>query len=175
MQQVKRIMPFLIGGLVGALIAVGFLVVFNDRNSRSATMIERAGGADEPSENSTHHHAEEKEEEAELGPVVDLSDQPEVEIDIKDYAYSRPNIRVTEGTKVVWTNRDTVGHNVMKEHDAGDRAHEAPSADDVRDDVFAGPLLAKGERYSFTFNEVGSYPYHCAPHPYMQAVVVVTG
>jgi plastocyanin len=171
MQQVKQIMPFLIGGLVGALIAVGFLVVFHDRNSPSATMIERAAGADEPSENSAHHHAE---EEAELGPVVDLTGQPEVEIDIKDYAYSRPNIRVTKGTKVVWTNQDTVGHNVMKEHDAGDQAHEAPSADDVRDDVFAGPLLAEGERYSFTFNAVGSYPYHCAPHPNMQAVVVVT-
>ena len=49
-----------------------------------------------------------------------------------------------------------------------------PNAADVQPDVFAGPLLAKGERYSFTFTKVGSYPYHCAPHPYMQGAVVVT-
>ncbi len=165
MQLIKRIMPFLIGGLVGAVFAVGFLVFLNDRNSPSAGSSVAAG------DDHTHHRAE----AADLGPVVDLTGKSEIKIDIKDFAYSRPNIRVTKGTKVTWTNRDTVGHNVMKEHDEGDEAHEAPTADEVRADVFAGPLLAKGERYSFTFNEVGSYPYHCAPHPYMQAVVVVTG
>ncbi len=166
MQLTKRIMPFLIGGLVGAVIAVLFLVLFNDRNSPSASSDEHAAGGDDHA----HQHAD----AADLGPVVDLTGQSKVQIDIKDYAYSQPNIQVTKGTKVTWTNRDAVGHNVMKEHDEGDEAHEAPSADEVRDDVFAGPLLAKGERYSFTFNEVGSYPYHCAPHPDMQAVVVVT-
>ena len=44
----------------------------------------------------------------------------------------------------------------------------------MRPDVFAGPLLAKGERYSFTFTEADSYPYHCAPHPDMKGTVVVT-
>ena len=38
----------------------------------------------------------------------------------------------------------------------------------------ARPLLAKGERYSFTFTEVDSYPYHCAPDPDMKGTVVVT-
>ena len=159
-------MPFLIGGVVGAVIAVGLLVFFDDRNSPSADSSEHSAGADDHA----HHHAE----EADLGTVVDLTGQSTVQINIKNYAYARPNIQVTKGTKVTWTNQDAVAHNVMKEHDDGDQAHEAPSANEVRDDVFAGPLLAKGEHYSFTFNEVGSYPYHCAPHPYMQAVVVVT-
>ena len=159
-------MPFLIGGLVGAVIAVGLLVFFDDQNSPSASSSEHSAGADDHA----HHSAE----EADLGRVVDLTGQPEVQINIKDYAYARPNIQVTKGTKVTWTNQDPVAHNVMKEHDEGDEAHEAPSADEVRDGVFAGPLLGKGEHYSFTFNKVGSYPYHCAPHPYMQAIVDVT-
>src|SRR5215204_391220 len=65
-------------------------------------------------------------------------------------------------------------HNVMQQHDDSDVAHAASSVADVRPDVFAGPLLAKGERYSFTFTEVDSYPYHCAPHPDMKGTVVVT-
>ena len=159
-------MPFLVGGLVGAVIAVGLLVFFNDSNSRSAISSDHATGADDPA----HHHAE----ETDLGPVVDLTDQSKVQINIKDHAYARPNIQVTKGTKVTWTNQDSVPHNVMKEHDDGDHTHKAPSANEVRGDVFAGPLLAKREHYSFTFNEVGSYPYHCAPHPDMQAIVIVT-
>jgi len=123
----------------------------------------------EHAEDHAHHSAK-----ADLGPVVDLTGQSAVQIDIKDYAYARPNIRITKGTRVTWTNQDTVQHNVMQEHDNGDVAHAAPSVADVRPDVFAGPLLAKGERYSFTFTEVDSYPYHCASHPYMNGVVVVT-
>jgi plastocyanin len=165
-QLIKRLMPFLIGGLVGAVITVGLLVFLDDSNSPSASSSDHASGA----EDHAHQHAE----EADLGPAVDLTGQPKVQINIKDYAYARPNIRVTKGTKVTWTNQDPIAHNVMKEHDDGDHAHEAPSADEVRDDVFAGPLLAKGEHYSFVFEEVGSYPYHCAPHPDMQAVVFVT-
>ena len=159
-------MPFLIGGLVGAVIAVGLLVFFNDSNSPSVSSSNHAAGADDHA----HHHVE----EADLGPIVDLTGQSKVQINIKDSAYARPNVLVTKGTKITWTNQDSVAHNVMKEHDDGDEAHKAPSADEVRDDVFSGPLLAKGEHYSFTFNKVGSYPYHCAPHPLMQALVVVT-
>jgi amicyanin len=123
------------------------------------------------------HHAEEPvghgSEQAE-GPVGDLTKQSKVRVNIQDHAYSRPNIRVAIGTTVIWTNKDTVRHNVMREHKGGDYAHHAPTAGKVRDDVFAGPLLERGKSYSFTFNKGGTYPYHCAPHPSMRAVVVVT-
>ena len=34
-------------------------------------------------------------------------------------------------------------------------------------------LLAKVESYSWTFNTVGTYTYHCSPHPYMKGIVEV--
>jgi plastocyanin len=59
----------------------------------------------------------------------------------------------------------------MKEHDNDGDAHDAPAKDEVRS--VAGPLLARGESYSFTFNDAGSIPYHCSPHPYMKGSVTV--
>jgi plastocyanin len=133
--------------------------------------------ADSGSEQAASHdaggHAHGSLEVADGGPAVDLTGQSAIQLDIKD-SYSRPNIKIAKGTRVTWTDRGTVEHNAMQEHSDGGEAHKAPTADDVRTDVFAGPLLAKGETYSFTFNEPGAYPYHCAPHPYMKVLVTVT-
>lgn len=79
---------------------------------------------------------------------------------IENYAFSPANITVKKGTTVTWTNKDTVEHNV--EFD------EAPTDGDK-----AGPMLGKGETYSFTFNAVGTYSYICTPHPYMKGTVTV--
>ncbi|HTE57257.1 MAG TPA: plastocyanin/azurin family copper-binding protein [Verrucomicrobiae bacterium] len=106
-------------------------------------------------------------------PLEDLTGQTEVTIDIKDSGYVRPNVKIKKGTKVTWINKDTLQHNVMKEHDHSDEAHEAPRRDEVKPDVFAGPLLAQGESYSFTFSVVGTFPYHCAPHPFMTGSITV--
>ena len=84
MSLIKRIMPFLIGGLAGALITVGFLVISDERNSRSASSREHAAGSGEHAEAHAHHSAQ-----ADLDPVVDLTGQSAVQIDIKDYAYAR--------------------------------------------------------------------------------------
>lgn len=120
--------------------------------------------------NSDGHHNKDSES---LGELVDLTNQAAVSMDIKDFKYGQPNIKIKKGTTVTWTNRDDVKHNVMKEHDDDDAAHDAPTLDEVRPGVFAGQLLAKGESYSFTFNEAGKDPYHCSPHPYMKGSVTV--
>lgn len=120
--------------------------------------------------NSDGHHNTSSEE---VGELIDLTNQTEVSIDIKDFKYSKANIKIKKDTKVTWTNQDTVKHNVMKEHDNDDAAHDPPTKDEVKPDVLAGQLLAKGETYSFTFNEVGDNPYHCSPHPYMKGSVTV--
>lgn len=87
-----------------------------------------------------------------------------IRMDIKDFAYELPNIKIRKGTTVTWTNQDTTLHNVMKEHEGGGASHDAVAASEVQDAVFSGPLLAKGESYSFTFTTAGNFPYHCAPH-----------
>lgn len=37
----------------------------------------------------------------------------------------------------------------------------------------ASPLLSKGEKTSFVFNEVGEFSIYCAPHPVMKMTVIV--
>lgn len=104
---------------------------------------------------------------------MDLTSQTAISIDIKDFKYSQQNIKIKKGTTVTWTNQDSVQHNVMKSHNDDGKAHDAPAKDEVKADVLAGPLLAKGESYSFTFNEAGANAYHCSPHPYMTGNVEV--
>ena len=79
-------------------------------------------------------------------------------VDIKGFAFTPGDITVKAGAAVTWTNRDSVKHNVVV--DSG----EGPD----------GPLLAKGETYSYTFDKPGTYPYHCDPHRSMTGTVYVT-
>lgn len=121
--------------------------------------------------NSDGHHNSENQQD--IGKEVDLTNQSQVSMNIKDYKYEKPNIKIKKGTTVTWTNQDAMQHNVMQDHSDSGTAHDAPTADQVKPDVFAGQLLSKGESYSFTFNEVSSAPYHCSPHPYMKGSVTV--
>lgn len=79
-------------------------------------------------------------------------------VTIQDFAFSPKSITVKAGTTVTWTNQDSVKHNVVSDSDGG------PD----------GPLLSKGETYSYTFAKAGTYDYHCQPHPYMKGTVTVT-
>lgn len=97
-------------------------------------------------------------------PAVESSTTASVEdavqtdsVEIKNFKYSPAVIKVSVGTKVTWTNKDTVQHNVI-----GDTFTD-----------LNGPLLDKEKSYSYTFTEAGSYGYHCAPHPYMKGTVIV--
>lgn len=108
-----------------------------------------------------------------LGAIIDLTSQSEVSMDIKDFTYEKPNIKIKKGTKVTWTNRDAIQHNVMLEHEGSSKPHDPPTKSEVDPTQLAGPLLARGESYSFTFNEAGGDPYHCSPHPYMKGSVTV--
>lgn len=82
-----------------------------------------------------------------------------VTMDIKDFAFSKSAIKIKKGTKVVWTNQDSAKHDI---------------APDTESAAFkASELLKQGESYEFTFDTVGTYAYHCSPHPYMKASVEV--
>jgi amicyanin len=80
-----------------------------------------------------------------------------VAIRIANSAFATTNLTVKVGTTVTWTNDDSVRHNVVSSVEGG------PD----------GPLLAKGESYSFTFSKAGTFPYICQPHPFMKGTVVV--
>jgi plastocyanin len=77
-------------------------------------------------------------------------------VTISNFAFAPTTITVHKGTTVTWTNEDSVAHTVT-----GDNG--GPSSGD----------LGQGVTYSYTFNTVGSFPYHCAIHTYMKGTVVV--
>lgn len=120
--------------------------------------------------NSDSHHDTDSEQ---VSGTVDLTNQSNVQMDIKDFKYGQSDIKIKVGTTVTWTNQDTMEHDVMAEHDHDDEAHDGLSHHEVDGDTFGSALLAKGESYSFTFTQPGVELYHCSPHPYMKGSVTV--
>lgn len=84
----------------------------------------------------------------------------EVEIMIEDFAFSPATLKVKKGTKVTWTNHDSVGHTVTSDTSSAQKGLNSAT-------------LGNNQSYSFTFDSLGTYSYHCTPHPNMQASVEV--
>ena len=104
------------------------------------------------------------------GPV-DMTDEMEVSVRIMDYEYIPSQITVKKGTTVTWINEGAMEHNAMLDHEESAESHNAE--EEINPEEFSGPMLATGETYSYTFNEVSKNPYHCAPHPWMKGLVTV--
>lgn len=81
-----------------------------------------------------------------------------VEIDIRDLRFQPDTVRVTVGSAVRWINRDAVAHTST-----------------ASDEEWESPLIGPGETYTMRFERVGSFMYHCTPHPFMRAVIIVEG
>ncbi len=81
----------------------------------------------------------------------------ELAIVIENFAFSPNTIEIPVGTTVAWTNTDGVPHTVT---DAAG--------------TFDSGTLAPGASFRFTFDEPGTYTYHCALHSRMTATIVVT-
>ena len=86
------------------------------------------------------------------------------DIAIVNYAYSAAEVRVSGGTTVTWGNMDGVMHTVSFGGHGDD--HQAGSG------VDSGPLYHM-DAWSYTFEEPGTYEYHCDPHPYMTGKGIV--
>ena len=80
------------------------------------------------------------------------------EVKIDNFSFGPAALTVPVGTTVTWTNRDDIPHTVV-------------SSDDPK--VFKSKVLDTDERFSFTFNKAGTYPYFCSIHPKMTGKVVV--
>lgn len=78
------------------------------------------------------------------------------EVEIEDFAYVPGTLTIKVGTTVTWTNKDTVRHTVTSDNG-----------------LFDSGLFGKGETFSFTFTEAGTYTYHCTPHPNMKGTIIV--
>ena len=79
-----------------------------------------------------------------------------VAVTIQNFAFSPASLTIKKGDVVTWTNQDSAPHQVTSDNGK-----------------FQGPAISKSETYSFTFNETGTFPYHCAIHPMMKGTITV--
>jgi amicyanin len=147
----KRILPILIA--VVALLAIGGFVF---SSNRTQTNITDAPNADQTAQ--TESDAPLTTNEA-TGSSSQSNQTSTNKVEMKNTAFNPSKITIKKGTTVTWTNQDSDRHDVTPDNES---------------DAFQGSeLLSKGESYSFTFNTVGTYSYHCTPHPFMRGTVEV--
>lgn len=82
----------------------------------------------------------------------------DAKVEIVDLAFSPQKIEVPVGTTVTWTNEDVTQHTVV-----------------AKDKLFRSDILQKGDTFSYTFHEPGTWDYICSLHPSMTGQIVVTG
>jgi plastocyanin len=80
-------------------------------------------------------------------------------VTIQNFAFLPGDITVKKGTTVTWTNKDSTAHSV-NEMDG----QKGPDSGD----------LNPGDKYTFTFNQSGTFKYRCNLHPEMLGTVTVT-
>jgi nitrite reductase (NO-forming) len=80
-------------------------------------------------------------------------------------AFSPNEVTIEVGMTVTWTNGDAILHTVT----SGVSANNVGTPDGLFDSGF----LNTGETWSYTFTEVGEFPYFCTPHPWMNGKVIV--
>jgi plastocyanin len=82
----------------------------------------------------------------------------EAPVRIVNFEFKPKTVAVKPGTKVTWINDDTNIHDIKD---------TSPLATPVSDS------MSKGDKFSITYAEPGSYNYVCGIHPYMTGTVEV--
>ncbi len=85
------------------------------------------------------------------------------EIAIKNSTFSPAIINIKKGTKVTWTNLDSVSHQIKSDPHPGHTDLPRLSSD----------ALNYNQSYSYTFDKAGGFGYHCEIHPNMDGWVIV--
>ncbi|HEU5004813.1 MAG TPA: cupredoxin domain-containing protein [Candidatus Saccharimonadales bacterium] len=83
--------------------------------------------------------------------------QRSAEVNIRNMMFTPSQVTVVRGTTVTWTNNDKVSHTVIIDHGDGPQSSN----------------ISPGASFSYTFNQAGSYQYHCRTHPSMRGTIVV--
>jgi amicyanin len=78
-------------------------------------------------------------------------------VNIKNFAFSPATVTVTTGSTVVWTNDDSIQHDIT--FDGGS---------------IVSSVLNHNDTFSHTFTKAGTYHYICSIHPFMHGTVIVT-
>jgi plastocyanin len=90
------------------------------------------------------------------------------DVTIQNFSFTPQTITVKPGTKVTWTNKDSVPHNIV--------STDGPSLTAGPTPTFNSGTLSQGQTFSFTFAKAGTYFYECSIHANiaaMHATIVV--
>ncbi len=92
----------------------------------------------------------------------------------EDKCWNPSTITVAIGTTVTWINEDSAGHTVTGASDPKDPGTWSTRVVGGQTFDSSFPLIKpSGGEWSFTFTEVGEFPYVCQVHPHMIGKVVV--
>lgn len=75
---------------------------------------------------------------------------------IDNFTFTPQSTIVSKGTTVTFLNNDSATHTVVSDNNA-----------------FKSKDIEPGQSYQHTFNETGSFPYHCSIHPTMTGTITV--
>jgi plastocyanin len=81
---------------------------------------------------------------------------PHVEVTMEGFAFKPAEITIVVGTTVTWHNEDSAIHTVTD-----------------RNKLFESGNLSRGNTFSYTFEQKGTFEYYCITHPYMNGKVIV--
>jgi len=90
-----------------------------------------------------------------LAPAI--SSATEYFVDISGLAFNPPDLTVSEGDIVTWTNNDGI----------------IPHTSTSDTGVWDSGILSNGQSFSYTFTTAGTYPYHCEVHLAMTGTITV--
>lgn len=79
-------------------------------------------------------------------------------VQIQNFSFNPSALKVSVGTKVTWTNKDSTDHTTT--------SVQGPAS-------WNSGHLGTGKTFSFTFTKKGTYQYHCAIHNSMTGTVDV--
>jgi plastocyanin len=134
--------------IIGGVIIVG-QVLENDPNIRNEIRqwLERGGESEQDSQE-------------EPPPLHIMEEEKVVSIvgNSGSNSYNPNPIEIKVGDTVTWINDDSSAHTVTSSNDS----------------TFDSDIMRRGETFSFTFDNVGEYPYFCTLHPSMVGTVIVT-
>lgn len=91
---------------------------------------------------------------AEKSPQTGLPLAEKNTVTIQDFKFNPAEFTIQKGETITWINQDSVAHTVTGK------------------DINSGSL-GKGQSFKQTFNEAGSFEYHCTPHPSMKGKIIV--
>lgn len=99
--------------------------------------------------------------DTETAPATGVSSGSESsnEVIMQGLEFKTKKLTVKKGSTVTWKNLDDAKHNIV--FDSGPKAGTE------------GELFGREQTYTTTFDQPGTYEYHCRPHPYMKAVIEV--